>query len=198
MHVIDVNSGPKANKRSQEDASLSVNLEAAEEIARQLRLRDIGGIIIIDFIDMKGGENKLSLFNKMKDFMRNDRAQHTILPLSKFGLMAITRQRVREEVKIDTSETCPTCLGTGKSKPSVLVIDDIKRDLLHIISSRPKSKIKLVVHPFIFAYFKKGFITEQMRWYMEFKKWIKIKQNNDFQLLEYKFFDELDDEIRLD
>jgi len=198
MHVIDVNSGPKANKRSQEDASLSVNLEAAEEIARQLRLRDIGGIIIIDFIDMKGGENKLSLFNKMKDFMRNDRAQHTILPLSKFGLMAITRQRVREEVKIDTSETCPTCEGTGKSKPSVLVVDDIKRDLVHIISSRPKSKIKLVVHPFIFAFLKKGFVSEQWRWYMELKKWIKIKQNNDFQLLEYKFFDELDDEIRLD
>lgn len=199
MHVIDVNSGPKANKRSQEDASLSVNLEAAEEIARQLRLRDIGGIIIIDFIDMKGGENKLTLYNKMKDFMRNDRAQHTILPLSKFGLMAITRQRVREEVKIDTSETCPTCQGTGKSKASVLVIEDIKRDLTHIISSRDKAKIKLVVHPFIYSYLKRGFIkTVQVQWYFEFNKWIQIKENNDFQLLEYKFFDELDDEIRLD
>ena len=147
---------------------------------------------------MKGSENKMALFNKMKDFMRNDRAQHTILPLSKFGLMAITRQRVREEVKIDTSETCPTCLGTGKSKASVLVIDDIKRDLTHIISSRPNSKIKLVVHPFIFAYLKRGIISVQVKWYKEFKKWIKIKENNDFQMLEYKFFDELEDEIRLD
>lgn len=197
MHVIDVNSGPKAMSRTQENASLAVNLEAAEEIARQLRLRDIGGIIIIDFIDMRGSENKMSLYNKMKDFMRNDRAQHTILPLSKFGLMQITRQRVREEVKIDTSETCPTCLGTGKAKPTVLVVDDIIRDLEHIISTRPKSKIKLEVHPFIFAFLKKGVPNEQWRWYMKYKKWINIKQNNDFQLLEYKFYDGLDDEVRL-
>lgn len=198
MHVVDVNSGPKANKRSQEDASLSVNLEAAEEVARQVRLRDIGGIIIVDFIDMKSSDHKISLYNKMKDFMRNDRAQHTILPLSKFGLMAITRQRVREEVKIDTSETCPTCLGTGKAKPSVLIIDDIKRDLSHILSSRPKSKLKLELHPFIYAYLKKGLYTEQMKWYKEFKTWISLKQNNDFQMLQYKFYDGMDDEVRLD
>lgn len=198
MHVIDVNSGPKANKRSQEDASLSVNLEAAEEVARQVRLRDIGGIIIIDFIDMRNSEHKISLFNKMKDFMRNDRAQHTILPLSKFGLMAITRQRVREEVKIDTSETCPTCLGSGKAKASVLIIEDIKRDISHIQSNRPKSKLKLVVHPFIYAYLTKGIISEQVKWYKEFKSWITIKKNNDFQMLEYKFYDNMDDELRMD
>lgn len=198
MHVIDVNSGPKATKRAQEDASLAVNLEAAEEIARQVRLRDIGGIIIVDFIDMRGSENKQSLFHKMKDFMRNDRAQHTILPLSKFGLMQITRQRVREEVKINTNETCPTCLGTGKSKPTVLVIDDIQRDLEHILSSRPKSKITLKLHPFIYSFMKKGLPNEQMRWYMKYKKWIRLEQNNDYQLLEYKFYDGLKDEIRLD
>jgi len=198
MHVIDVNSGPKANRRSQADATLAVNLEAAEEVARQVRLRDIGGIIIIDFIDMKGSENKISLFNKMKDFMRNDRAQHTILPLSKFGLMAITRQRVREEVKIDTSENCPTCLGSGKAKASILLIEDIKRDISHILSSQPAAKLTLVVHPFIFAYLKKGIISEQMKWYKEFKSWIKLKQDNDFQFLEYKFYDKLNDEVRLD
>ncbi|MEE9438086.1 MAG: Rne/Rng family ribonuclease [Saprospiraceae bacterium] len=196
MHVIDVNSGPKANKRSQEDAALSVNLESAEEIARQLRLRDIGGLIIIDFIDMRSGEHKQSLFNKMKDFMHNDRAQHTILPLSKFGLMQITRQRVREQVKIDTSETCPTCLGTGIAKPSVLIIDDIVRDLEHLLEQ--SSKLKLVVHPFIYSYLKKGVPNIQFRWYMKYKKWIKITQNNDFQLLEYKFFDGMNDEIRFD
>lgn len=198
MHVIDVNSGPKATRRSQEDATLAVNLEAAEEIARQVRLRDIGGIIIIDFIDMRGSEPKMSLFNKMKDFMHNDRAQHTILPLSKFGLMAITRQRVREEVKIDTSETCPTCLGTGKAKASILIIDDIKRDIEHILSGRPKTKLKLEIHPFIFAYLKKGIISEQMKWYREYKSWIGLKQNNDFQMLQYKFYDGMDDEVRLD
>lgn len=198
MHVIDVNSGPKANRRSQEDATLAVNLEAAEEVARQVRLRDIGGIIIIDFIDMRGSEPKMSLYNKMKDFMRNDRAQHTILPLSKFGLMAITRQRVREEVKIDTSEKCPTCQGTGKAKASVLIIEDIKRDLDHVLSSKPNAKLTLEVHPFIFAYLKKGIITEQIRWYKEYRTWIKIKQNNDFPMLQYKFYDGMNDEVRLD
>src|SRR5690606_15728194 len=115
LHVIDVNSGPKMQTKDQEEAAIAVNLEAAEEIARQLRLRDIGGLIIIDFIDMKTNENKASLYNKMKDFMRNDRAQHTILPLSKFGLMQITLQRTRPEVAIDTQEVCPSCQGSGKS-----------------------------------------------------------------------------------
>ncbi len=197
MHVIDVNSGPKASKNSQEETTLAVNLEAAQEIARQLRLRDIGGLIIIDFIDMRSGEHKQSLYNKMKDFMRDDRAQHTILPLSKFGLMQITRQRVREEVKIDTSEKCPTCNGTGVAKSTILILDDIERDLRHILENRPKIKLKLEVHPFIYAYLKKGFPNEQMRWYLKYKKWISLAENNDFQILDYKFFDGMNDEVRL-
>lgn len=198
LHVIDVNSGPKMQNKSQAEAAFAVNLEAAEEIARQLRLRDIGGIIIIDFIDMRKGEHKKSLYNKMKDFMHNDRAQHTILPLSKFGLMQITRQRVRPVVEIDTTEECPTCQGTGKAKPTVLIVDDIKRDLDFIINSRPKSKITIEVHPFIFAYLKKGIPNEQMKLYMKYNKWIRIRQNNEYHMLEYKFFDGRDDEVRLD
>lgn len=198
MHVVDVNSGPKMQKKSQDEASFAVNLEAAEEIARQLRLRDIGGLIIIDFIDMRKGDHKQSLYNKMKDFMHADRAQHTILPLSKFGLMQITRQRVRPVVEIDTSEACPTCQGTGKSRPTVLIVDDMKRDLDYIVTNRPKTKITLEVHPFIYAFLKKGIPSEQMRLYMKYNKWIKIKQNNDFHMLEYKFFDSRNDEIRID
>lgn len=198
MHVIDVNSGPKMQKKDQEQASFSVNLESAEEIARQLRLRDIGGLIIIDFIDMKNGEHRQSLYKKMKDFMRNDRAQHTILPLSKFGLMQITRQRVRPAVKIDTSEKCPTCIGTGKAKPSVLIVDDIERDLEYVLNSRHKSKLQLHVHPFVFAHIKKGIPSLQMRWYMKYKKWISVKADQDFHMLEYKFFDDRSDEIRLE
>ena len=197
MHVIDVNSGHKVSSGDQGEAVLAVNLESAEEIARQLRLRDIGGIIIVDFIDMRNPEHKRTLVRKMREFMKKDRAQHTILPLSKFGLMQITRQRVRPEVKINTAEVCPTCNGTGKINPSILLTDDIQRDLEFIIQSRPNSKINLKVHPYIFAYLKKGIPSIQMRWYMKYFKWIKIEDSPDFQLNEYKFYDGNNDEIRL-
>jgi len=197
MHVIDVNSGHKLSSNNQEEAVLKVNQEAAEEIARQLRLRDIGGIIIIDFIDMRKGENRKALLQAMRKHMKKDRAQHTVLPLSKFGLMQITRQRVRPEVNIDTAEVCPTCEGTGKINASILVTDEIERDLNFIAQSRPKSKIKLLTHPFIEAYLKKGWPSTQMKWYLKFYKWVKIQPNNDFHLTKYKFYDENEDEIRL-
>lgn len=197
MHVIDVNSGHKMASQNQEEAVMRVNLEAAEEIARQLRLRDIGGIIIIDFIDMKKAEQKRELLKAMRQSMKKDRAQHTILPLSKFGLMQITRQRVRPEVTINTAEVCPTCSGTGKINASILIADEIERDLNFIIQSRPKSKVKLLVHPFIEAYLKKGWPSYQMKWYMNFYKWIRIQPDTDYHLTKYRFFDENDDEIRL-
>lgn len=198
MHVIDVNSGHKVGSKNQEEAVLKVNLEAAEEIARQLRLRDIGGIIIVDFIDMKNPEHKKELMRIMKEFMKKDRAQHTILPLSKFGLMQITRQRVRPEVIINTSEVCPSCNGTGRSNAATLLItDDIERDLNFIAQSRPKSKVKLVVHPFIHAFLKKGFINSQIKWYYKFHRWIKLGSDSNYPLTQYQFFDENEDEIRL-
>lgn len=197
MHVIDVNSGHKMGSKNQEDAVLKVNLEAAEEIARQLRLRDIGGIIIIDFIDMKNNEHRKELIQQMKDFMKKDRAQHTILPLSKFGLMQITRQRVRPEVRINTAEVCPTCEGSGKINPTVLLSDDIERDLVFILQSRPKSKIKISVHPFVEAFLKKGFPSLQHKWWMKHQKWIAIKAVSDIPVNKYIFYDENDDEIRL-
>lgn len=197
MHVVDVNSGHKVGSKSQEDAVLKVNLEAAEEIARQLRLRDIGGIIIVDFIDMRNIEHKKQLLKAVRIAMKKDRAQHTILPLSKFGLMQITRQRVRPEVKINTAEVCPTCNGTGKINASILLTDELERDLNFIIQSRPKSKIQLHVHPYVAAYLSKGLPSIQMKWYMKYYKWIRIHLNNDFHLMQYRFYDENDDEIRL-
>jgi len=198
MHVIDVNSGPKMKRTDQETASIAVNLEAAEEIARQLRLRDIGGLIIIDFIDMRNSENKQSLFRKMKDFMSNDRAQHTILPLSRFGLMQITRQRTRPEVKIDTSEQCPSCNGTGKVNATVVITDEISESLKYIRSSRPKSKLKLKVHPFVHAYLTKGMKSVQVDWFLKSYKWVSIEPKNDYPLTKYIFTDGNNDEIRLD
>lgn len=198
MHVIDVNSGPKMIRKAQEDASLAVNMEAAEEIARQLRLRDIGGLIIIDFIDMRSSENRSELLSAMRKFMSNDRAQHTILPLSKFGLMQITRQRVRPAVKIDTREVCSTCSGSGKSKASILVTDDIKRDLEFLLETRPDGKFTLKVHPFVKSYLTKGLKSIQVQWWLNYRKWIKLTTDNDYALFEYTFYDKNGDEIRLD
>ena len=197
MHVIDVNSGPKVPSGEQAEAVLAVNMEAAEEIARQLRLRDIGGIIIIDFIDMRVPEHKRRLLNHMRDMMKKDRAQHTILPLSKFGLMQITRQRVRPEVKINTAEICPTCNGTGKTNPTILLTDEIERDLEFILQSRPNTKLHLVVHPYINAYIKYGLPSMQMKWYRKYFRWIRVKPSMDYHLSQFTFFDGSGDEIRL-
>lgn len=197
MHVIDVNSGHKMASNNQEEAVLKVNLEAAEEIARQLRLRDIGGIIIVDFIDMKKPDHKRELLKAVRQFMKKDRAQHTILPLSKFGLMQITRERVRPEVKINTAEVCPTCNGTGKINASILIVDDIERDLNFIMQSRPKSKLKLKVHPYIEAFLRRGIPSIQMNWFRKYFKWVNISVDGDFHLSKYKFYDKNDDEIRL-
>ncbi len=196
MHVIDVNSGHKMPSTDQAEAILNVNLESAAEIARQLRLRDIGGLIIIDFIDMRVNEHRKQLQKAMKEFMKKDRAQHTILPLSKFGLMQITRQRVRPAVKINTSEKCPTCNGSGKINASILLMEDIERDLDFIYQSRPNSKISLKTHPYVAAFLKKGFPSIQMRWLRKYYKWISISESPNYHLNNYKFYDGNQDEIR--
>ena len=198
LHVVDVNSGHKMSNAGAEDAILKINLEAAEEIARQMRLRDIGGIIIIDFIDMKNPDHKKDLHTKMRDFMEKDRAQHTVLPLSKFGLMQITRQRVRPEVKINTAEVCPTCNGTGKINASVLLMEDIERDLDFLIQSRAKDGLNLNVHPYVEAYIKKGLWKSlQVLWFRKYLRWIKVRSSNELAMTQYKFYDDHNDEIRL-
>lgn len=197
MHVIDVNSGPKSKNSNQEEAALAVNLESGKEIARQLRLRDIGGLIIIDFIDMRANANRTELLKQMRTFMRYDRAQHTILPLSKFGLMQITRQRVRPEVEINTTELCPACKGSGKVMPLVVVPDEIEKSLAFILDSYPNSKILLQVHPFIYSYLKSGLVNQQWKWYYKYKRWIKLETNEEMPLNDFRFLDRYNDEIRL-
>jgi ribonuclease G len=197
MHVIDVNSGHKIVSNDVDQTIFGVNLEAAEEIARQIRLRDIGGLIVIDFIDMKNPEHKRQLSKAMEDFMKKDRSQHTILPLSKFGLMQITRERARPEVTINTAELCPSCNGTGQVNATILLTDDIERDLESIMQSRPKAPIFLRVHPYLEAFLKKGFPSRRMRWLMRYNKWVRIIPYADFPLTEYRFYEGNDDEIRV-
>ncbi|MEQ8909021.1 MAG: Rne/Rng family ribonuclease [Vicingaceae bacterium] len=198
MHVIDVNSGQRSrSKDDQEQNALEVNIESAEEVARQLRLRDMGGIIVVDFIDMRDGANREELFDKMREFMREDRAKHTILPPTKFGLIQITRQRVRPEMDIKTSEKCPCCNGTGETQATVLLIDEIQNNLRYILTQLNQKKVSLVAHPFIEAFLTKGFYSIQRKWYVKYKKWVNIRPSDAYQFLEYRFFDQNGEEINL-
>lgn len=198
LHVFDVNSGNRAkSEKSQEENALDVNLEAAAEVARQLRLRDMGGIIVVDFIDLHSQENRKLLYDKLKEEMKSDRAKHNILPPSKFGLIQITRQRLRPEVNIEVLETCPSCGGTGKVQPSILFVDQIENNLRYIIKEQNEKDITLNVHPYIEAFIKKGGFLRSMqwKWYFEYKQWIKIQPMASYGFMEYKFYNKAHDEI---
>ena len=198
LHVIDVNSGQRTKSdNSQEDNALDVNLEAAAEIARQLRLRDMGGIIVVDFIDMIQPANRRKLYERMKEEMKKDRAKHNILPPSKFGLVQITRQRVRTETSVETLEKCPACGGSGKIKPSIILVDEIESNLRYLIREQNEPSLTLRVHPFISAYLTKGLLSIKMKWFFKYKKWIKVYPSTSYHFLEYRFFNKLDDEIKL-
>ena len=194
LHVIDVNSGNRSNKATnQEDTALEVNMIAAAEIARQLRLRDMGGIIVIDFIDMQNPDNRQVLFNFLRDEMSDDKAKHKILPPSKFGLVQITRQRVRPEVNIETREENPNNLASDIDAP-IQIIDKITFALEKIMKDH--KKVKLNVHPFVAAYLKKGFPSIRSKWFFEHKKWVKIIPRDAYTYLEYHFFDNQGKEIK--
>ncbi|MEX2592362.1 MAG: Rne/Rng family ribonuclease [Anditalea sp.] len=198
LHVVDVNSGNKSNQESdQENTALKTNLVAVKEIARQLRLRDMGGIIVIDFIDMKKADNKRAVFEAMKEEMKNDRSKNTVLPLTKFGLMQITRQRVRPEMNIVTKETCPSCNGTGKIQASILVADKLEKDLEHIAVNQNESKIKIGLHPYLYAYFTHGIISKRVKWFFKYFKWVKLVPDSSLPVTEYKFLDETGEIIEI-
>jgi ribonuclease G len=200
LHVIDVNSGYKSVSNNQEQNALETNMEAAEEIARQLRLRDLGGIIVVDFIDMKLPDNKRKLIEAMENFMRTDRAKHAVLPISKFGLMQITRQRMKPEVTINTQEVCPTCNGTGKISSALILEDEIEKNLSYLINHQHKDLI-LAVHPIMHAYLTKGgFLgigSRGWHWRWKYKQKIRIRANTNYHLTEFHFFDKQEDEIKL-
>ena len=198
LHVIDVNSGTRSADAGQEQNALATNLEAAQEVVRQMRLRDLGGIIIVDFIDMKLPENRKKLYEAMEELMATDRARHTILPVSKFGLMQITRQRMNPEVNINTQETCPSCNGTGKISSTLLLEDEIEKNVSYLVTHK-HSHLKLVVHPILYAYLTKGWFwqTKIARWRKKYGRSIQVQSDTNCHLTEYKFFDKHDEEIKL-
>lgn len=196
LHVIDVNSGYKSVSTNQEENALQTNLEAAEEIARQLRLRDLGGIIVCDFIDMKLPDNKRRLAEAVEEFMRADRAKHAILPISKFGLMQITRQRMKPEVNINTQEVCASCNGTGKVSSALILEDEIEKNLSYLVMQKHNG-LTISVHPIMEAYLRKGLPSRRMKWSWKYKQKIKVKPNTSYHLTEYHFFDNHEEEIKL-
>ncbi|OFY41142.1 MAG: ribonuclease G [Bacteroidetes bacterium GWF2_40_14] len=189
LHVIDVNSGIRAKSGAdQEQNAFDVNMSSADEIARQLRLRDMGGIIVVDFIDMDSNENKIKLFRHMMDLMQSDRAKHNILPITKFGLMQITRQRVRPATEINTSENCPSCSGTGKISSSLLIDETIERQLAYYVKEKGVKSIVITVNPILASYLTKGFASIKFKWALKYKCSIKVQTATDNALLEVKWF----------
>ncbi len=195
MHVVDVNSGNRKGSDGQESNALATNLEAAEEIARVLQLRDMGGIVAIDFIDMHDKENNKILFEKLKEFMKSDRAKHNILPPSRFGVVEITRQRVRPETEIITTETCPTCAGTGEVQASILLAEEIENNLKFLMLDKKEKNVAILCHPYLEAYFKRGIMSKQLNWFFKFKKWIPVRGLSSNHLLEYTFVNAKNEEI---
>ena len=190
LHVVDVNSGNRTKAQNGQEANaLDVNLGAADEIARQLRLRDMGGIIVVDFIDMNLAEDRQMLYERMCKNMQKDRARHNILPLSKFGLMQITRQRVRPAMDVNVEETCPTCNGTGKIKSSILFTDQLERKIDRLVNKIGIAKFYLHVHPYVAAYINQGLISLRRKWQFKYGFGVHIIPSQKLAFLQYEFYD---------
>ena len=190
LHVIDINSGPKVNKAdNQEAVAFEVNCNAVEQIARQLRLRDLGGIIVIDFIDMHKAENRNILLKMMLEAMSKDRAKHTILPLTKFCLMQITRQRVRQATTIENTEACPACKGTGAIRSSILFDNEIELHIASLVEKHDLRYLLVKLHPFVAAYFNKGLLSRRLKLMWKHKIKLKIQSNESIGYIDAKYYD---------
>jgi ribonuclease G len=189
MHVIDVNSGNRTKAEDdQEQTALEVNLAAAAEIARQLRLRDMGGIVIVDFIDMRKQQSRQTLYQEMQKLMATDKAKHTILPITKFGLMQITRQRVRPIAMNETSDVCPTCHGTGKVEPTILLEQKIEGQI-QLLAEKGCKYVNLRVSPYVAAYLRKGIWPLRMRWIFKYKLRIKLTTDHSIGMIDVSYLD---------
>jgi ribonuclease G len=196
LHVVDVNSGNRSKSNDgQENNAIDVNLGAADELARQLRLRDMGGIIVVDFIDMHEPENRQKLYERMCQNMQKDRAKHNILPLSKFGLMQITRQRVRPAMDVVVDEVCPTCFGKGRIRSSILFTDTLENKIDYLVNKLEIRKFKLHIHPYVAAYIDQGIFSLKRKWQMKYGFGIKIVPNQSLAFLQYIFYDKNGEEI---
>lgn len=187
LFSIDVNSGSKKLYEDQEENAFQFNMLAAEELVHQLRLRDIGGIIIVDFIDMDSKEHQQQLYDYVRKLMSHDRAKHNVLPLSKFGLMQITRQRVRPAVEVDVMEVCPTCMGKGKIQSSILFTDQVEEEIGHYYERYGKG-LRLHLHPYVYSYVCRGWFNSlKCQWRRRYG--VHVVENQSLGMLEMRFCD---------
>lgn len=192
LHVIDVNSGNTSfDPKNRDENVLKVNLEAVDEIARQIRLRDMGGIIVIDFIDMKDQKHRGQLFNELRNAMKTDRARHTILPMSKFGLVQITRERVRPQLEISNTEICPACNGTGRIENSVQLLDRLENNVVYLWENMNHKNLKLRAHPMVISYLRHGILSIRLKWWFKYRRWLKLIPQPSFPMTRLEFQDEM-------
>jgi len=187
MVVVDVNSGRYAKSKEQEQNSLKTDLEAAREIARQLRLRDIGGIIVIDFIDLEEEKNKKKIFDELKKEFRRDRAKVTILPMSDFGLVQITRQRVRQNIMQTMKEVCPYCLGSGLLTKHSHIVYDLEEWVKKFKKTSSEKRLILKCHPLFAARLREGKDGSIFKLQLKYFVRIKIEEDNNMQIGHLKF-----------
>jgi len=195
LFSIDVNSGSKKIYEDQEENAFQFNMLAADELVHQLRLRDIGGIIIVDFIDMDSKEHQQKLYDYVRELMERDRARHNVLPLSKFGLMQITRQRVRPAVEMDVMETCPTCMGKGKILPSILFTDQVEEECEHMSDLYGRG-LRLHLHPYVYAYACRGWFMSSLQWQWRRKYGVRLVENQSLGMLQMRFYDAQGKELK--
>lgn len=188
MTVIDVNSGRYAAKKEQELNSLRTDLEAAREVCRQLRLRDIGGIIVVDFIDLDDEKNKKKVYDEVKKELKRDRAKATVLPLTEFGLMQITRQRIRQNVQMSFSDACPTCGGTGMVQSKATTLNQIERWIKRFKSESREFRLQLKVNPNIALFLTHGTISRMTKIMFKFFVRVKVESDPSLAMDEFRFF----------
>lgn len=198
MHVVDVNSGSATqNEESHADASLRINIAAAKEVCRQLRLRDMGGIIVVDFIDLQSAEHRELLHEEVKKHLKTDRSKTKSLPLSKFGIMQITRQRVRPEMNIVTREQCPSCNGAGEIKASVSISENIEKNVELLFSIQNEKALTIFLHPYLYSYFVSGLPSRRIKWFLKYKKWVKLEEDSSLTITEFKIYNKDGMELEL-
>ena len=187
LFAIDVNTGSKKLFEDHEENAFQYNMLAADEIVHQLRLRDIGGIIIIDFVDMDSKEHQDALYQHMSELMARDRAKHNVLPLSKFGLMQITRQRVRPAVEVNVTEVCPLCMGKGKVQPTILFTEQVEEQIAQLKEHFGRG-IRVHLHPYVYSYVTRGSIFSRIatKWFNKYG--VRVIENQALGLLETRFY----------
>lgn len=186
MYVVDVNSGPYAAKEKQEDNSLKTNLEAAREVAKQLRLRDIGGIIVVDFIDQRDDKNRKKIYDELKKEFKKDPAKTNVIGMSDFGLVQITRQRIRPSVVNSVSKVCPTCGGSGSVVTQNTIIADLDAWLSKFKHTTDYRAVDIYINPYLKSHLEKGFMSIKRKWMLQYFVKITFVADETVSLNEYK------------